>query len=78
MITMLRRFEKSSTPMIFKLNRFVDSQRLSEVLLKPFDLFKPGNADSYMLGLINQVNFYEILFIDQVFSLMCITVLSKM
>ena len=31
------------------------SQKLSEMLQQPYDLYKPGWADDYVLGLINQV-----------------------
>jgi peroxidase len=38
-----------------KTHRYVESQRLSEMLQQPYDLFKGGWADTYMLGLVNQV-----------------------
>ena len=36
-------------------HRHLGSQRLSEMLQQPYDLYKVGWADNYMLGLINQV-----------------------
>ena len=33
----------------------VAAQRLSEFLKKPFDLYKPGWYDQYVMGLVNQV-----------------------
>eukprot|EP00095_Tigriopus_kingsejongensis_P005480 snap_masked-scaffold491_size156641-processed-gene-0.8 protein:Tk05480 transcript:snap_masked-scaffold491_size156641-processed-gene-0.8-mRNA-1 annotation:"hypothetical protein DAPPUDRAFT_301956" len=38
-----------------KSHRYVGSQRLSEMLQQPYDLYKGGWADTYLLGLINQV-----------------------
>lgn len=38
-----------------KSHRYVGSQRLSEMLQQPYDLYKGGWADTYVLGLINQV-----------------------
>lgn len=38
-----------------KTHRYVGSQRLSEMLQQPYDLYKGGWADTYMMGLINQV-----------------------
>ena len=38
-----------------KSHRYVGSQRLSEMLQQPYDLYKGGWADTYMLGLTNQV-----------------------
>ena len=38
-----------------KTHRYVGSQRLSELLMQPYDLYKGGYVDTYMLGLINQV-----------------------
>ena len=35
--------------------RYVGSQKLSEMLQQPYDLYKAGWADAYMMGLINQV-----------------------
>ena len=32
------------------------SQKLSEMLQQPYDLYKAGWADDYVLGLINQVH----------------------
>jgi hypothetical protein len=34
----------------------VGSQKLSEMLQQPYDLYKPGWADGYLMGLINQVH----------------------
>lgn len=34
---------------------FPGSQRLSEMLRQPFDLYKPGRYDEYIVGLANQV-----------------------
>ncbi len=36
-------------------DRFVGSNKLSDLLLQPYDLLKPGWADSYLMGLVNQV-----------------------
>jgi hypothetical protein len=37
----------------------VGSQKLSEMLQQPYDLYKPGWADAYIMGLINQAsNFF--------------------
>ena len=36
--------------------RYVGSQKLSEMLQQPYDLYKPGWVDGYLMGLINQVN----------------------
>jgi hypothetical protein len=33
----------------------VGSNKLSDLLLQPYDLLKPGWADSYLMGLVNQV-----------------------
>ncbi len=38
-----------------KTHRYVESQRLSEMLQQPYDLYKGGWADTYMMGLVNQV-----------------------
>lgn len=38
-----------------KTHRYVGSQKLSEMLQQPYDLYKPGWSDAYMMGLINQV-----------------------
>ncbi len=35
------------------------SQKLSEMLQQPYDLYKPGWADGYLMGLINQVHIVE-------------------
>jgi hypothetical protein len=35
--------------------RFVGNNKLSDLLLQPYDLLKPGWADSYVFGMINQV-----------------------
>ena len=37
------------------LRRYVGSQKLSEMLQQPYDLYKAGWADAYLMGLINQV-----------------------
>jgi hypothetical protein len=37
----------------------VGSQKLSEMLQQPYDLYKPGWADGYLMGLINQVHIVE-------------------
>ena len=39
-----------------KSHRYIGSQRLSEMLQQPYDLYKAGWADTYMGGLINQVS----------------------
>ena len=36
-------------------HRYIGSQRLSEMIQQPYDLFKMGWADSYVMGLVNQV-----------------------
>ncbi|KAJ8875949.1 hypothetical protein PR048_023857 [Dryococelus australis] len=36
-------------------HKYIDSQRLSEVLKRPYGLYKPGWYDQYVLGLVNQV-----------------------
>jgi len=38
-----------------KTHRYVGSQKLSEMLQQPYDLYKPGWSDAYLMGLINQV-----------------------
>ena len=38
-----------------KSHRYIGSQRLSEMLQQPYDLYKAGWADNYMMGLVNQV-----------------------
>merc|ERR1712226_463091 len=38
-----------------KTHRYIGSQRLSEMLQQPYDLFKGGWADNYIMGLVNQV-----------------------
>jgi len=38
-----------------KTHRYVGSQKLSEMLQQPYDLYKAGWADDYLMGLINQV-----------------------
>ena len=35
--------------------RYVGSQKLSEMLQQPYDMYKPGWSDAYIMGLINQV-----------------------
>ena len=37
-----------------KTHRYVGSQRLSEMLQQPYDLYKAGWADNYLMGLVNQ------------------------
>ena len=39
-------------------HRFIGTQKLSEMLQQPYDLFKPGWADHYILGMVNQVNIW--------------------
>uniref|UniRef100_A0A0N7ZBE7 Uncharacterized protein n=1 Tax=Scylla olivacea TaxID=85551 RepID=A0A0N7ZBE7_SCYOL len=36
-------------------NKYISSQRLSKMLRKPYDLYKAGWCDQYIMGLINQV-----------------------
>ena len=36
------------------------SQKLSEMLQQPYDLYKAGWADDYVLGLINQVRLIKL------------------
>ncbi|KAK2721110.1 hypothetical protein QYM36_003402 [Artemia franciscana] len=36
-------------------HRYIGSQRLSQMLRQPFDLYKPGYVDQYLMGLANQV-----------------------
>jgi peroxidase len=38
-----------------KTHRYVGSQKLSEMLQQPYDLYKPGWSDAYLMGLVNQV-----------------------
>ncbi|XP_071750194.1 LOW QUALITY PROTEIN: salivary peroxidase/catechol oxidase-like [Lepeophtheirus salmonis] len=38
-----------------KTHRYIGSQRLSEMLQQPYDLYKAGWADNYLMGLVNQV-----------------------
>ena len=44
-------------------HRFIGTQKLSEMLQQPYDLFKPGWADHYILGMVNQVD----ILIDKIF-----------
>lgn len=37
-----------------KTHQYVGSQKLSEMLFQPYDLYKAGWADKYLLGMINQ------------------------
>ena len=37
-----------------KTHQYVASQKLSEMLMQPYDLYKAGWADKYLLGMINQ------------------------
>jgi len=39
-----------------KTHRYVGSQRLSEMLQQPYDLYKGGWFDNYIMGMINQVS----------------------
>ena len=41
-----------------KTHRYVGSQRLSEMLQQPYDLYKGGWTDNYIMGMINQVRFF--------------------
>nr|CAD7573838.1 unnamed protein product [Timema californicum] len=58
-ITAAFRFGHSLLPNVVErwssTHKFIGSQRLSEVLKRPFNLYKPGWFDQYVLGLINQV-----------------------
>ena len=36
--------------------RYVGSQKLSGMLHQPFDLYKEGWADAYLMGMVNQVS----------------------
>ena len=36
--------------------RYVGSQKLSGMLLQPYDLYKEGWADAYLMGMVNQVS----------------------
>merc|ERR1712242_683418 len=38
-----------------KTHRYVGSQRLCEMLQQPYDLYKGGWTDNYIMGMINQV-----------------------
>lgn len=38
-----------------KTHRYIGSQKLSEMLQQPYDLYKGGWADAYIMGLVNQV-----------------------
>lgn len=38
-----------------KTHRYVDHQKLSTMLLQPYDLYKQGWGDAYLLGMANQV-----------------------
>ena len=52
-----------------KTHRYVGSQKLSEMLQQPYDLYKAGWADAYMMGLINQVRkrwCFRVLFIRSI------------
>ena len=40
--------------------RYVGSQKLSGMLLQPYDLYKEGWADAYLMGMVNQVSYYAI------------------
>ena len=41
-------------------HRFIGTQKLSEMLQQPYDLFKPGWADHYVLGMVNQVGTWRL------------------
>ena len=36
-------------------HQFIGTQKLSEMLQQPYDLFKAGWADQYLMGMVNQV-----------------------
>ena len=36
--------------------RYVGSQKLSGMLLQPYDLYKEGWADAYLMGMVNQAS----------------------
>ena len=36
-------------------HKFVGTQKLSELLQQPYDLFKAGWLDQYVMGMVNQV-----------------------
>jgi len=38
-----------------KTHRYIGSQKLSGMLLQPYDLYKEGWADAYVHGMVNQV-----------------------
>ena len=38
-----------------KTHRYIGSQKLSGMLLQPYDLYKEGWADAYLHGMVNQV-----------------------
>jgi hypothetical protein len=44
--------------------RYIGSQKLSEMLLQPYDLHKPGWADNYLMGLLNQVIYTKATFVS--------------
>ena len=39
-----------------KTHRYVGSQKLSGMLLQPYDLYKEGWADAYLMGMVNQAS----------------------
>ena len=41
---------------VLPLFRYVGSQKLSGMLLQPYDLYKEGWADAYLMGMVNQVS----------------------
>ena len=41
-----------------KTHRYVGSQKLSGMLLQPYDLYKEGWADAYLMGMVNQASRY--------------------
>jgi len=38
-----------------KTHRFLGQQKLSSLFFQPYDLYKAGWADTYLMGLVNQV-----------------------
>ena len=45
----------SSVEMWSKNHKKMSSKTMSELFFQPYDLLKPGVADHYMMGLVNQV-----------------------
>ena len=54
-----------------KTHRYIGSQRLSEMLQQPYDLYKGGWADNYIMGMINQVSFFNIILVSRNSNYMC-------